>query len=162
MVDPEASKIALTADFPSITIAGNVANQVMSTQDFLDEVYEVKNPYSTLMHEYYGTSFPFWDETAMAILADPTIITNSSTGMFLQLPEISSRFWMALILGVVYLDVDVAYSSPSYGNIHVYQKALMPPNIRNVTYVNSIDTTRLKAMIKHAVQYPKSCGDLWI
>jgi hypothetical protein len=34
----------------------------------------------------------------------------------------------------VYLDIDVAYSSPSYGNVHVYQNALMPPNIRNVTY----------------------------
>jgi inosine-uridine nucleoside N-ribohydrolase len=81
MVDPEASKIALTADFPNIIIAGNVANQVISTQEFLDKIPEVKNPYSTLMHEYYGTIFPFWDETAMAILVDPTIVTNSSTGM---------------------------------------------------------------------------------
>lgn len=80
MIDPEASKIALTADFPNIIIAGNVANQVQSTQEFLDEVYEVKNPYSELMHEYYGTSFPFWDETAMALLVDPTIATNTTTG----------------------------------------------------------------------------------
>lgn len=58
------------------------------------------------------------------------------------------------------MDVDVAYSSPSYGNVHVYQKALMPPNIRNVTYVNSINATRFEAMIKHAVQYPKTCADL--
>lgn len=82
MIDPEASKIALTAAFPSITIAGNVANQVMSTQEFIDEVYEVKNPYSKLMHEYYGTSFPFWDETAMALLIDPTMATNSSISEF--------------------------------------------------------------------------------
>ncbi|EHL00907.1 hypothetical protein M7I_3302 [Glarea lozoyensis 74030] len=82
MIDPEGSKIALTADFPDIVIAGNVANQVMSTQEFLDEVYEVKNPYSELMHKYYAAEafFPFWDETAMALLADPTINTNSSTG----------------------------------------------------------------------------------
>ncbi|CZR54632.1 related to inosine-uridine preferring nucleoside hydrolase [Phialocephala subalpina] len=139
MIDPEATKIALTADFPNIVVAGNVANQVISTQEFLDEIYEVKNPYSKLMYEYYGTIFPFWDETAMAILIDPSIATNTST---------------------VYLDVDVAYASPSYGNIHVYQSALMPPNIRNVTYVNKIDTARFKAMIKHAVQYPKSCADL--
>jgi hypothetical protein len=62
--------------------------------------------------------------------------------------------------GVVYLDVDIAYGSPSYGNIHVYQSALMPPNIRNVTYVNTIDKVRFKKMIKHAVQYPKCCGNL--
>ena len=60
----------------------------------------------------------------------------------------------------VYLDVDVAYASPSYGNIHVYQKALVPPNVRNVTYVNTIDADRLKAMIKQAVQYPKTCATL--
>jgi len=80
MIDPEAARIALTAAFPSITIAGNVANQVQSTQEFLDEIYEVKNPYSELMHKTYGTSFPFWDETAMALLVDPTIATNTTTG----------------------------------------------------------------------------------
>lgn len=83
MIDPEASKIALTADFPSITIAGNVANQVISTQEFLDEIYEVKNPYSELMYKYYGTIFPFWDETAMALLIDPSLATNTSTGELL-------------------------------------------------------------------------------
>lgn len=80
MIDPEAAKIALTADFPSITIAGNVANQVQSTQSFLDEIYEVKNPYSELVYNHYGTIFPFWDETAAALMIDPTIATNTTTG----------------------------------------------------------------------------------
>lgn len=61
---------------------------------------------------------------------------------------------------IVYLDVDTAYGSPNYGNIHVYQKALMPPNVRNVTYVHTIDEGKLKAMIKRSVQYPKSCDTL--
>ncbi|KAG9234116.1 inosine-uridine preferring nucleoside hydrolase [Amylocarpus encephaloides] len=141
MIDPEASKIALTAPFPDIVIAGNVANQVMATQEFLDEVYEVKNPYSELFHTYYAAEafFPYWDETAMALLVDPSLNLNSST---------------------LYLDVDTAYGSPSYGNIHVYQKSLVPPNVRNVTYVHEIDTERLKAMMKRSLQYPKSCGDL--
>ena len=78
IVDPEAAKIALTADFPNITIAGNVANQVMSTQEFLDEVHEVQNVYSDLMFNYYGTEFPFWDETAASIILDPSIVTNST------------------------------------------------------------------------------------
>ncbi|TVY83690.1 Uncharacterized protein LSUE1_G003805 [Lachnellula suecica] len=133
MMDPEAAKIAFTADFPSITIAGNVANQVQSTQVFLDEIYEVKNPYSELVYNHYGTLFPFWDETAMGLLIDPTLSVNSTT---------------------VLMDVDVAYASPNYGNVHVYQTALMPPHVRNVTYVNTIDADRLKSMIKHSVQYP--------
>lgn len=32
MIDPEASKIALTADFPEIIIARNVADQVFPTR----------------------------------------------------------------------------------------------------------------------------------
>jgi hypothetical protein len=61
---------------------------------------------------------------------------------------------------IVYLDVDTAYGSPNYGNIHVYQKALMPPNVRTVNYVNTIDADKLKAMIKQSVQYPKTCATL--
>jgi inosine-uridine nucleoside N-ribohydrolase len=89
MIDPEAAKIALTANFPSITIAGNVANQVISTQEFLDDVYEEKNLYSKLMYEYYGTSFPFWDETAAALMVDPSLATNTSTGRFSSLHSLS-------------------------------------------------------------------------
>ncbi|CAG8972813.1 hypothetical protein HYALB_00007738 [Hymenoscyphus albidus] len=141
MIDPEAAKIALTALFPNIVIAGNVANQVMSTQAFLDEVYEVENPYSYLMNRYYnaGGTFPFWDETAMAVLLDRGVVVNCST---------------------VYIDVDTAYSSPNYGNIHVYQEALMPPGLRNVTYVHEIDEGKLREMDKRSVQFPKSCKDL--
>ena len=82
IMDPEAAKIALTASFPSMTIAGNVANQVYPTQEFLDDVYEVKNNYTSLFHKYYGTSFPFWDETAAALMIDPSLSLNSTSGMF--------------------------------------------------------------------------------
>lgn len=101
MIDPEAAKIALTADFPNISkwsrqeragalrsvatysrssaaITSTVTNQVFPTQDFLDEVYAVKNPYSELFYNQYGTVFPFWDETTAAIMIDPSIVTNST------------------------------------------------------------------------------------
>ncbi|KAI9733639.1 MAG: hypothetical protein M1834_003241 [Cirrosporium novae-zelandiae] len=139
IIDPEAAKIALTADFPNITIAGNVANQVMSTQSFLDEIIEVNNSYSNLVYNHYGTIFPFWDETAAGIMIDSSIVTNQS---------------------ILYLDVDTAYASPSYGNIHVYQKALAPPHVRPIIYPYSVNATALKKMIKHAVQYPKNCSTL--
>ncbi|KZT26124.1 nucleoside hydrolase [Neolentinus lepideus HHB14362 ss-1] len=133
IMDSEAANIALTAPFPNITIAGNVANQVMSTQSFLDQVIQVNNSYSNLMYKYYGTEFPFWDETAMALLIDPSINMNSTN---------------------VFVSVDTAYASPSYGNIHVYQKALAPPNTRSVQYVFQVNGTKLQDMIMHAVQYP--------
>ncbi|PQE08362.1 inosine-uridine preferring nucleoside hydrolase protein [Rutstroemia sp. NJR-2017a WRK4] len=139
MIDPEAAKIAFTANFPKITFAGNVANQVISSQDFLDEIYEVKNPYSKMVHDHYGTIFPFWDETAAAIMVDSSIIKNTTT---------------------FYVDVDISYGSPSYGNIHAYQSALMPPGLRNVTYVNKIDGDKLKTMIKRTVQHPRTCSTM--
>ncbi|KAK6610409.1 hypothetical protein H4I95_03468 [Botrytis cinerea] len=139
MVDPEAAKIAFTANFPKITFAGNVANQVMSTQDFLDEVKEVSNPYSELVWGHYGTEFPFWDETAAAIMVDGSIVENSTS---------------------FYIDVDTSYGSPNYGNIHAYQEALMPPGLRKVDYVNRINGDTLKSMIKRAVQFPRNCSSM--
>lgn len=165
----------------ALAIASNVANQVMSTQDFLDEIYEVQNPYSRLVYEYYGTQFPFWDETAAAIMLDPSIVTNStqctsappvqkprrfvSPGSFPEGQTMSgqrenNKDPLTKPLPV-YLDVDTSYSSPRYGNIHAYQKALAPAtNLQLVNFPISIDGDKLKAAIKRAVQYPKSCADI--
>ncbi|OJJ51218.1 hypothetical protein ASPZODRAFT_138325 [Penicilliopsis zonata CBS 506.65] len=66
MADPEASKIVLNADFPEITVPGNMANQVMATRAFVDEVYTVKNPFTGLANKYYDVDFPFRDDPAAA------------------------------------------------------------------------------------------------
>lgn len=58
---------------------GNGANQVFPDQAYLDEVYEVKTPYSELFHDHYGTIFPFWDETAIFSVLDPSNVVNSTT-----------------------------------------------------------------------------------
>ena len=58
----------------------------------------------------------------------------------------------------VYVDVDIAYDSPSYGNLHVYQQALAPPDARLATYVNQVDGSKLLSKIKHALQHPKTCN----
>ncbi|KAF7359865.1 putative inosine-uridine preferring nucleoside hydrolase [Mycena venus] len=139
VVDPEATKIALGAAFPKITLVGNAANLLIATQDFLDEIYEVKNPYSELVHAYYVTQLPFWDETAAAVMVDPAIVTDSME---------------------FYVDVDTAYSSSYYGYIRPYQAALMPPGLRSVNYLNNFNLTALANRIKHSVQFPKSCADL--
>lgn len=64
---------------------GNAANQVMSTQEYLDEVYEVETPYTKLVHEHYGTEFPFWDETAMFSVLDTSNVLNSTTCQYKSL-----------------------------------------------------------------------------
>lgn len=55
-IDPEGAKAALTANFPSITIVGNSANQEFPDQAFLDEVWEVENGYTKLFYDHYGTT----------------------------------------------------------------------------------------------------------
>lgn len=60
IIDPEAAKIVLTAEWPAITMVGNVANSVHGTQEFLDEVYQVRNAYTTLFHDHYGFGLPYW------------------------------------------------------------------------------------------------------
>ncbi|KAL2287208.1 hypothetical protein FJTKL_06198 [Diaporthe vaccinii] len=61
-----------------------------------------------------------------------------------------------------YLDVDVAYASPYYGNIIGYQEALKPraQKLQNVNFIYEIDGDKLKTTMKHALQYPKTCSDL--
>lgn len=82
MIDPESSKIALNADFPEIIVAGNVANQVMSTQSFLNQADKYNTTYGKLFHDYYGTTFPFWDETAAALMINRSIALNTTTGEY--------------------------------------------------------------------------------
>ncbi|KAF4456836.1 nucleoside hydrolase [Fusarium albosuccineum] len=140
-MDPEGSKIALTAPFPNITIVGNAANQEFPTEKELNEMYKVKNSYSTIVHDHYGTMFPYWDETATAVALYPEIITNSTE---------------------MYIDVDTSYASSTYGNIHAYQEAYVPKaqGLRKIKMVFSVDGARVKRQIKDAVQHPPSCVDL--
>ncbi|KAJ6003916.1 hypothetical protein N7540_013198, partial [Penicillium herquei] len=154
MIDPEASETALTVNFPNINIAGNVANQVFADQEFADEVYSKLTPYSELFYKYYDLSYPFWDETAAALMVDPSIAINQTSGLL-----VSFRCTFPADV-LVFLDVDTSYGSPTHGNIHVYQKELAPVGVREVSYVFEVDAYRLREMIKHALQYPKSCADL--
>lgn len=60
-------------------IVGNAANQVFPTEAYWSDVYQVQNPYTTLAYNYYGTGFPFWDETAMFAVLDPSNVLNSTS-----------------------------------------------------------------------------------
>lgn len=60
-------------------IVGNAANQVFPTEEYLEEVYEVKNGYTSLFYEKYGTEFPFWDETALFAVLDSSNVLNSTS-----------------------------------------------------------------------------------
>lgn len=53
-LDPEASKIVLTAPFPNITLVGNGANQFIPSETFMQELHDVKTPYTEVLHKNLG------------------------------------------------------------------------------------------------------------
>lgn len=158
MIDPEAAKITLNADFPSITIVGNAASQIVATQQFADQVFEVQNNYTKLFHQYFNKGYPLWDETGAAVFADPSIATKTASGeskCFKHTPglEIADA-------RVVYVDVDISYGSPMYGNLRVYRQELAPPHAREATYVLEVDSEKVLQIVKDGMQHPKSCADI--
>ncbi|KAJ4251869.1 hypothetical protein NW762_011166 [Fusarium torreyae] len=137
-VDPEAAKIALTSNFPKISLVGNGANQVFPDQKYIDQVYQHKTPYTELFYREYGTRLPFWDEIAMFVGLYPEYVTNSTS---------------------IFVDVDTAWSSPYYGNIMVYQELFKSrvQNLQLVDYIYEANATALKSSIESAMRCSK-CG----
>lgn len=141
MIDPESAKIALTADWKNVTITGNVANQVLIGPSFFEEMAnQTQNAYTDILATY-PTQFPLWDETAAALMVEPSLATNVTE---------------------FYIDVDTSYASPSYGNIHAYQKALAPAaqDLKKVRFVVEVDGEGVKENVRRAVVNPVSCADL--
>ncbi|KAH6659226.1 Inosine/uridine-preferring nucleoside hydrolase domain-containing protein [Truncatella angustata] len=138
--DPEAAKIALTADFPNITLVSSAANglDLFPTTEYIDEIAEVVNPYTILNKAAAYPDLPFWDEATLLTLLDPSSVLNQTS---------------------FYVNVDTSYYSPTYGNIYAYQEALLPTqqDLRSVNYVYSINGTTFRTALKRALQYPKSC-----
>ncbi|KAH8801467.1 Inosine/uridine-preferring nucleoside hydrolase domain-containing protein [Xylogone sp. PMI_703] len=139
IMDPEAAKIILTADFPHITMVGNVGNSIYPDEKWLSEVSVVDNFYTRWSKKYLDFQLPFWDSIAGAIMVEPSLTLNKTN---------------------FYVDVDTSYASPSYGNIHAYQHSLAPPKLQNITYVLEVNETRFKELLKEVYQKPKTCANL--
>jgi inosine-uridine nucleoside N-ribohydrolase len=141
MIDPEGSKIALSAPWPSITVVGNSANQVLINSSFFADLASQNfNAYTQILNDSYTTQFPLWDETAAAVMVEPSLATNVTE---------------------FYIDVDTSYASPSYGNIHAYQEALKPAaqDLQKVRFVLEVDGEGVKESVRRAVLEPVSCKD---
>ncbi|KAI1499227.1 Inosine/uridine-preferring nucleoside hydrolase domain-containing protein [Biscogniauxia marginata] len=136
--DPEAAKIVLTADFPNITLVSSASNAHFPDEDFLQEIFEVENPYTKLAFDMTQTFLPYWDETTMLVALDPSSIINQTS---------------------FYVNVDTSYYSPTYGNLWAYQKDLVPKHqdLREINFVYSVNETTLRSALKRALQNPKSC-----
>jgi len=59
----ESLLLGLSFSQVMLLIMRDVADQNVVTQEYLDEIAKVNTPYTRLMHKYYGTACPFWDES---------------------------------------------------------------------------------------------------
>ncbi|CAJ2512521.1 Uu.00g055360.m01.CDS01 [Anthostomella pinea] len=136
--DPEAAKIALTADFPNITLVSAASNAIFPDDAYLDDVDKVDNVYTNLAREVTQTYLPFWDEGTMMVMLDPSTVLNQTS---------------------FYVNVDTSYYSPTYGNIWGHQKEFVPAmqDLREVNYVYAINATAMRTALKRALQNPKTC-----
>jgi inosine-uridine nucleoside N-ribohydrolase len=138
IVDPEAAHIAITADFPSITIVGNVANSIyLSNATVQNITSKTPNLYSDLLKDYYLT-LPLWDETAAAIMAYPELVTHSIE---------------------VYMDVSTSYDSPFYGGTYIWGDDFKPAHTRKVNYVLELDKDKYFEKLDLALGYSPTCVD---
>jgi inosine-uridine nucleoside N-ribohydrolase len=138
IVDPEAAHIAITADFPSITIVGNVANSIYLSNATVQSITsKAPNLYSDLLKDYY-LGFPLWDEIAAAIMAYPELVTHSIE---------------------VYMDVSTAYDSPFYGGTYLWGDDFKPAHTRKVNYVLEIDKDNFFEKLDLALSNPPACVD---
>lgn len=136
IIDPEAAHIAVTANFPSITITGDIANKQFLTQDMVDKITSTNSTkYAALMKDYV-TILPLWDETAAAIMAYPEIVTKRIAA---------------------YMDVSTAFDSPGLGESHYWAKEFAPSHTRSVDIVISINQTAFFELVEHAIIHPQSC-----
>ena len=136
LIDPEAAHIAVTANFPSITIAGNVANQQYLSQNQVDKITKSNNPYAQLMKDY-EIDLPLWDETAAAIMAFPELVTQNIEA---------------------YMDVNTAYDSPDLGRTHLWSEEFKPNHTRSVHYVTKIDQGAFFQKVESVLAKPGTCG----
>ena len=79
--DPEASHIVLHQPWKKITeIPIDPTTRTLFKPEFIREVATGKAPFDHYLGEF-GQSFPMWDELAVAVWLDPSIVTQSSTLM---------------------------------------------------------------------------------
>lgn len=136
IVDPEAAHMAITADWPSVTVAGNIANAYYMSSDYISEITTLHpNLYSDLLKDYYNV-LPLWDETAALIMAFPDVVTNSTE---------------------VYMDVSTAYDSPFLGGTYVWGSDFAPSHTRKVNFVTALNDTMFWERFNASVSFPPTC-----
>jgi inosine-uridine nucleoside N-ribohydrolase len=129
LFDPEAAHIVLTAPWKRITSVGHVAApDIMVTQDVIDRIGAAGTPVARYFKAYAKIGEPFWDEVAISVALDRTLITK----------EFEAR-----------MDVDVGRGA-DYGRARVWNAAWAPKGLQPVHVVVTVDKARFIEAFVHA------------
>jgi len=119
--DPEAAHIALTGNWAHVVIMGDVTNSVIYDQSVFVRMEAKHTPAERYIARSSQIGLPLWDEMTAAIVADPTLVTQT----------LNTR-----------MDVDIA-NSVNYGHAHVWPESIAPhQGEAEVTIVQAIDAKR--------------------
>jgi inosine-uridine nucleoside N-ribohydrolase len=127
--DPEAAHIMLTAPWAKIVVIANVSNDLILDQPLADRIDAKKSPVTDLIVKN-ADNLPLWDQLAVAIALDPTLVTKSVDA------------WM---------DVEIA-QGPYYGSARLWPDTTRPhQGEQEVEFVTAVDSKRfLDGFIKAA------------
>jgi purine nucleosidase len=123
--DPEAASLVLHEPWKKITeVPIDPTTPTFFKPEFIREVAKGQAPFDTYLGQF-GQSYPMWDELAVAVWLDPTIITRSKT---------------------LLVDVDTTFTA-GYGSTLSWAPAEGPAlGERPVNVVFAVDVPRLERM----------------
>lgn len=103
--DPEATHIALRADWPRVDVTTvDVSIKAPFTQNMLDEIAQSSSPTARYIAAWSQDRYYLWDELAACAWLDPSLITREKQ---------------------VYMDIDLSHG-PSYGDTLTWTEKLKP------------------------------------
>lgn len=77
--DPEAASIVLREPWRKITeVPIDPTTNTFMTKEMIQEIAKGRAPFDAYLGEF-GQSFPMWDELAVAVWLDPSLVTRSAT-----------------------------------------------------------------------------------
>ncbi len=121
LFDPEAAHIVMTAPWKHITAVGHVAApNIMVTQAIVDRIGASPSPVAQYVKRYARTGEPFWDEVAVSLAIDPTLVTKSFEAR---------------------MDVDLMHGA-DYGRVRLWSDKFAPPGLQPVQVTVTVDKAR--------------------
>ena len=132
--DPEAAHIVFHEAWKHITqVPIDPTTKTFFKPEYIHEVAGGKAPFDAYLGQF-GQSFPMWDELAVAVWLDPTLVTRSTTVME---------------------DVDVSFTA-GYGNTLSWAPELAPQmGEATVSVALDVDVPRFERLALDLLSHPR-------